>query len=562
MTRLIKEPINMKTQTKQKSLINLIKYNGININEDHINSKKHKGISSFSKQIDSQRENKNNNNMLPKIKINHKSKDIQKELNSNTIFRRKSSTPLFKINHENINKKYEIKNNFKSKEFSEIKKKFENFPLINNNFSNFINIDNNKYNYNELNENNIISNFNLKNDIFEKNDTNSFKLEKYIVDELFKTTGKSNKKYLYNKSTTDKILTKKICNLNSEEYNYILFSSLNKLLKSNATINISSDCSKIRTQNSINISKDSSNIINEGLSNIQYKTIQENLTDPFLIGEYGNIIQWKAIKILSEGNISCIYKSLDLNDGKIIAVKRFNFSNLCDKAFEYYNNEIMILKNISNPNIVKYLGSEIDNRQLYIYLEYMTGGSLRNLINKVGPLNNKIIKKYLIQLINAIEYIHSKRIIHKDIKASNILIDNNGIIKLSDFGISSYLSNSNYINSIDLQSQSEHEILSCLKGTIPWMAPEVINTNKYSKKSDIWSLGCVILEMVTGDIPWYQKESNYIQIMLKISNQNEKIQITNHIDDDLKIIIKDCLERNPIDRPKISALRRYSFFTR
>lgn len=376
-------------------------------------------------------------------------------------------------------------------------------------------------------------------------------------------------KYLYNNSSTDKILkSKKICNLNSEEYNYILFSSLNKLIKSNAnnlTINISSDCSKIRTQNSINISKDSSNI-NEGLSNIQYKTIQENLTDPFLIGEYGNIIQWKAIKILSEGNISCIYKSLDLNDGKIIAVKRFNFSNLCDKAFESYNNEIMMLKNISNPNIVKYLGSEIDNRQLYIYLEYMTGGSLRNLINKVGPLNNTIIKKYLIQIINAIDYIHSKRIIHKDIKASNILIDNNGIIKLSDFGISSYLSNSNsnsnYINSIDFQSQSEHEILSCLKGTIPWMAPEVINTNKYSKKSDIWSLGCVILEMVTGDIPWYEKDSNYIQIMLKISNQNEKIQIPNHIDNDLKTIIKDCLERNPIDRPKISALRRYSFFAK
>lgn len=94
MKRLIKEPINYKTQTKQKSLINIVKYNGIHINEDHINTKKHKGISSFSKQIEPQRENKNNN-MFPKI--NHKSKEIQKELNPNTIFRRKSSTPLFKL---------------------------------------------------------------------------------------------------------------------------------------------------------------------------------------------------------------------------------------------------------------------------------------------------------------------------------------------------------------------------------------------------------------------------------------------------------------------------------
>lgn len=209
---------------------------------------------------------------------------------------------------------------------------------------------------------------------------------------------------------------------------------------------------------------------------------------------------------------------------------------------------------MSHPNIVSYFGSEIIDKQFFIYLEYVPGGSLKNLIYKLGNLNEKLLKIYIYQIVKGISYLHSKRIVHRDIKCANILISQDGVVKLSDFGVSSCLS-------ISSDSLSESNLLKSLKGTVPWMAPEVINQNYYGKKADIWSLGCTIIEMISGDNPWNNlKEDNYIQALLRIGSGNDIPLFPNNINVDLANLLKLCLERDVSKRIKINEVAKSIYF--
>lgn len=158
--------------------------------------------------------------------------------------------------------------------------------------------------------------------------------------------------------------------------------------------------------------------------------------------------------------------------------------------------------------------------------------------------------------MNGLSYLHSKRIVHRDIKCSNILVDNEGVIKLSDFGVSAHVSSTS-------ESISEINLLKSLKGTIPWMAPEVVNQNLYGKKADIWSLGCTIIEMLTGENPWSNlKEDNSIQTLLRIGTTNEIPGYPSLISEELKEILLKCLERDQKKRPKAADLLNTTFLAK
>lgn len=208
---------------------------------------------------------------------------------------------------------------------------------------------------------------------------------------------------------------------------------------------------------------------------------------------------------------------------------------------------------MSHPNIVGYYGSEIFNKCLFIYLEYVSGGSLKYLINKIGGLNESLIKKYSLQIIKGLNYLHCKRIVHRDVKCANILVTSEGIIKLSDFGVASSI---NCLN----DSTAEVNLLKSLKGTVPWMAPEVINQKYYGKKTDVWSFGCTLIEMATGENPWAScKDENFVQIMLKIGTSEELPDIPKNVSSELREVILACLERNPLKRIKLSDLKNMKF---
>jgi serine/threonine protein kinase len=196
------------------------------------------------------------------------------------------------------------------------------------------------------------------------------------------------------------------------------------------------------------------------------------------------------------------------------------------------------------------MGSEIINSSLLIYLEYIPGGSLGSLITKYGPLSEKLIKIYLRQILLGLKYLHSLGIVHRDIKAENVLLDTDGTIKLTDFGCSGQISITKSLN--------ENDLLNSLKGTIPWMAPEVILQKDYGSKADIWSLGCLLIEMKTGKSPW-GKMDNFIQAMLKIGKSDSTPEIPENISENFRNFLNLCLNRNSKLRADINLLLNHQF---
>ena len=156
-------------------------------------------------------------------------------------------------------------------------------------------------------------------------------------------------------------------------------------------------------------------------------------------------------------------------------------------------NEIERYKMLDHEHIVKYYGCEIiDNNIFCIYLEYMAG---RSLIDQYNQIKEPTCKHYIRQVLKALEYLHREKIIHGDLKGGNVLLDKDGQnIKLCDMG------NSFKINA----GQSIQSVKSFINGTLAWMAPENYKS-KIGRKSDIWSLGCLLIEMLTGMSPWSQK---------------------------------------------------------
>jgi len=183
-------------------------------------------------------------------------------------------------------------------------------------------------------------------------------------------------------------------------------------------------------------------------------------------------------------------------------------------------------------------------------MEYVSGGSIKSLINKFGPLDESTIKIYTKQILEGLLYLHKNKIIHMDIKAANILVSSDGKVKLSDFGCSSNL---------DFM-KNKNQIIDTIKGSLPWMAPEVINDMAYSLKSDIWSLGCTLIEMASGKTPWGEFD-NMMNAIYSISKSNKLPTIPDNLSNDAKFFITECLNRNVSDRPNVSELFDFPFIT-
>lgn len=235
------------------------------------------------------------------------------------------------------------------------------------------------------------------------------------------------------------------------------------------------------------------------------------------------------------------------NDGQVSNKENKNNNELQQKMIEALQHEMNLLKELHHENIVTYLGSSSDDVHVNIFLEYVPGGSLNTMLTNYGPFEEPLIRNFTRQILIGVNYLHSKNIIHRDIKGANILIDIKGEVKISDFGISKKLtSNTNLSKRASLQ------------GSVYWMAPEVVKQIATTSKADIWSVGCLIIEMFTGKHPF--PNFSQMQAIFKIGTHNTP-EIPKWCTPEGRDFLKQTFILDYQKRPGAQELLNHSFMT-
>lgn len=225
--------------------------------------------------------------------------------------------------------------------------------------------------------------------------------------------------------------------------------------------------------------------------------------------------RWFKGQLIGKGTYGRVYLGMNATTGEFLAVKEVEVNAKAangDKAkmkemVAALDREIDTMQHLDHVNIVQYLGCERKETSISIFLEYISGGSIGSCLRKHGKFEESVVSSLTRQTLAGLAYLHREGILHRDLKADNILLDLDGTCKISDFGISKKTDN------IYGNDKSNN-----MQGSVFWMAPEVIRSQGegYGAKVDIWSLGCVVLEMFAGRRPWSKEEA--VGAIYKIAN--------------------------------------------
>mmetsp|Transcript_24374 Transcript_24374/g.43298 ORF Transcript_24374/g.43298 Transcript_24374/m.43298 type:complete len:375 (+) Transcript_24374:88-1212(+) len=260
----------------------------------------------------------------------------------------------------------------------------------------------------------------------------------------------------------------------------------------------------------------------------------------------GRAIRWKRGEKLGEGAYATVYQCMNVETGKLYAVKHFKFSEdpkRVQKEFANLKREVMLLRELVHPNIVQYYQTDISptHDSINVVLEYVPGGSLKAILQKYVKFEESVVRNYTRQLLYGLKYLHDNGVIHRDLKCANVLVTPDGIVKLSDFGSS---------KRFDCESVG---LTKSLKGSPYWMAPEVVLRQGHSYPADIWSLGCLMIEMVTGKPPWSNYSRDAKEVLNLISTPGN-LPIIPECSAQMRVFILACLQRDSDLRPTAADL--------
>ncbi|KAK7693429.1 hypothetical protein QCA50_002997 [Cerrena zonata] len=269
-------------------------------------------------------------------------------------------------------------------------------------------------------------------------------------------------------------------------------------------------------------------------------------------------IKWIKGALIGAGSFGKVYLGIDAMTGLLMAVKQVELptgsgSNEERKQsmLDALEREIELLKVLQHENVVQYLSSCVDEDHLNIFLEYVPGGSVTSLLRNYGAFEEPLVGNWVRQILLGLNYLHERDIIHRDIKGANMLVDNKGGIKISDFGISKK------VEDTLLPGNRAHR--PSLQGSVFWMAPEVVKQTAYTKKADIWSVGCLVVEMLTGEHPWAQLTQ--MQAIFKIGS-SAKPTIPADISPECEDFLQKTFELNHEARPSAEELLKHPWLAK
>ncbi|KAJ7709866.1 hypothetical protein B0H17DRAFT_915161 [Mycena rosella] len=264
--------------------------------------------------------------------------------------------------------------------------------------------------------------------------------------------------------------------------------------------------------------------------------------------------KWIKGALIGAGSFGKVYLGMDASNGLLMAVKQVELptgsapnQERKKSMLSALEREIELLKDLQHENIVQYLYSSLDDEYLNIFLEYVPGGSVTALLRNYGAFEEPLVKNFVRQILEGLNYLHERDIIHRDIKGANILVDNKGGIKISDFGISKKVED-------NLGGNRMHR--PSLQGSVFWMAPEVVKQSGHTRKADIWSVGCLVVEMLTGEHPW--ATLTQMQAIFKIGS-SAKPTIPSDISSDAQDFLLRTFELDQEARPSAAELLQHAW---
>ena len=244
------------------------------------------------------------------------------------------------------------------------------------------------------------------------------------------------------------------------------------------------------------------------------------------------IRDYESIKIIGRGAFGEVHVCREIKTGKIVAIKKIKKELLAKKnQIIHVRNEQLFMSKVKSPWIVELKASFQEDDFLYLVMEFLPGGDFMNLLIEKDKLTEAEAKFYIAELILAVESIHKLDCIHRDIKPDNILIDKNGHIKLSDFGLAKvsdklYEQNTVKDTNFNPKKLTHKKLYSCV-GTAYYVAPEVLNKKGYGKEIDWWSVGVIFFEMLVGYAPFCAQDTQ--EVCFKILNFDKYLQVPSEI---------------------------------